>query len=153
MLQHLNCRHNRQPLSTSHVCESTHPSPCEHHQDMLRCMARGWQAWLRYQSSAARAKRATSRALAIIAAHASSRRHSSAKRRRAAFFSGPIFLRAVFNGEWAVLSSTLPSCLVRLHPCDAAARREPSRRLYCISRKKQRSTVGKDYLPVRRVSG
>ena len=78
-------RHTRQPLSSLHVCESTHLSPCEHRQDMLRYMARGWQAWLRYQSSAARAKRATSRALAIIAAHASSRRHLSAKPRRAAF--------------------------------------------------------------------
>ena len=150
MLQHLNCRHNRQPLSSSHVCESTHPSPCEHHQDMLRCMARGWQAWLRYQSSAARAKRATSRALAIIAAHASSRRHSSAKRRRAAFFSGCIFSHGIFNGD-----RDLPCCGPRCYSRLRVVRRRGSARAFAASKlhfsEKLRSAVGKVYPPVQRV--
>ena len=143
-------RHTRQPLSSLHICASTHPSTCEHQHDTLRCMARGWQAWLRYQWNAARAKRETSRALAIVAAHASSRRLSSAKRRRTAFFSGPICLRAVFNGEWAVLWYTplLPSTAASVR-CRGSARAFAASLLHLSE--KQRSTVGKDHLPVQRV--
>ena len=63
-------RHTCQPLSSLHVCESTQPSPREHQHNMPRCMARGWQAWLRHRWSAARAKRVTLRALATPAATA-----------------------------------------------------------------------------------
>ena len=97
--QRLIRRHTRQPLSSLHMQAHTraHVSINIQH-DMLRCMAKGWHAWHRYQKRAARAKRATSRAHCIISAHAPSRRHSPAKRRRAQFFSRStaIFLRAVF---------------------------------------------------------
>ena len=55
-LQRLIRRHTRQPLSSLHICASTHPSTCEHQHDMLRCMAKGWHAWHRYQRRAARAR-------------------------------------------------------------------------------------------------
>ena len=74
-------------------------APCEHHHDMLRCMAKGWHAWHRYQRRAARAKRASPRIATMIVACGLVSELSPAKRRCAQFFSASIFLRAVFNGQ------------------------------------------------------
>ena len=113
-------------------------------------MAKGWQAWHRYQRRAARAKRATSRAHCIISAHAPSRRRSPAKRRRAQFFSGSIFLHAVFNGD-----RDLPCCGPRCYSGLRAVRCRGSARAFAASllhlSEKQRFAVGKVYLPVQRV--
>ena len=47
----------------------------------------------------ARTKRATSRALAIIAAHVFAKLLCTCRRRRAAFVSSAIFLHGIFNGQ------------------------------------------------------
>ena len=73
----------RQPLLSSHICASTRPSTCDHRHEMLRCMAKGWHAWHRYQRRAARAKRATSRSLVIT-----SRRLCSISRKSSEIRSG-----------------------------------------------------------------
>ena len=150
MLQPLLRRQTRHPLLSSHICESTRPSTCEHHHDMLRCMAKGWHAWHRYQWSATRAKRRPSRSCPMIAGHGSGSQHSCAKRRHAAFFSGSIFLRAVFNAEWAVLWYTplLPSTATSVR-CRGSARAFAASKLHLSE--KLRSAVGKVYLPVQRV--
>ena len=151
MLQPLICRHARQPLSSLHICASTHPSTCEHQHDMLRCMAKGWHAWHRYQWSATRAKRRPSRSCPMIAGHGSGSQHSCAKRSHAAFFSGSIFLRAVFNGDRDV-----PCCGPRCYSGLRAVRCRGSARAFAASKlhlsEKLRSAVGKVYLPVQRVA-
>ena len=153
MQQPLIRRHTRQPLLSSHICASTRPSTCEHHHDMLRCMAKGWHAWHRYQWSATRAKRRLSRSCPMIAGHGSGSQHSCAKRSHAAFFSGSIFLRAVFNGDRDVpCCVAVPVAIAGCVPCDAAARREPSRRLSSMSRKSLDPQWAKFYLPVQRVN-
>ena len=150
MQQPLIRRHTRQPLLSSHICASTRPSTCEHQHDMLRCMAKGWHAWYRYQWSATRAKRRPSRSCPMIAGHGSGSQHSCAKRRHAAFFSGSIFLRAVFNGDRDV-----PCCGPRCYSGLRAVRCRGSARAFAACKlhlsEKLTSAVGKVYLPVQRV--
>ena len=86
----------------------------------------------------------------MIAGHGSGSQHSCAKRRHAAFFSGSIFLRAVFNGD-----RDLPCCGPRCYSGLRAVRCRGSARAFAASllhlSEKQRSAVGKVYLPVQRV--
>ena len=150
MLQPLLRRQTRHPLLSSHICESTHPSTCEHHHDMLRCMAKGWHAWHRYQRRAARPKRASPRIATMIVACGFVSELSPAKRRRAQFFSGSIFLRAVFNAD-----RLLPCCGPRCYSGLRAVRCRGTARAFAASKlhlsEKLRSAVGKVYLPVQRV--
>ena len=74
-------------------------STCEHHQDMLRCKARGWHAWLRYQQSAARAKRGPSRTSPMIAVHGLGTPAQTRKGRLTQFFNGSIFSHGCFDGD------------------------------------------------------
>ena len=138
MLQHLIRRQTRHPLLSSHICESTRPSTCEHHHDMLRCMAKGWHAWHRYQRRAARPKRASPRIATMIVACGLVSELSPAKRGHAQFFSGCIFSHGIFNGD-----RDLPCCGPRCYSGLCAVRcrglaRAFARSVCCFSRKSKR---------------
>ena len=150
MLQPLIRRHTRQPLSSLHICASTHPSTCEHQHDMLRCMAKGWHAWHRYHRRAARAKRRPSRSSPIIAAHGLGTPAQKRKARHTQFFNGSIFLHGTFDGDQRTLWRA-PRCTsgMRAVRCRGAARAFGQRLL--VLSEKQTLTRDNVYLPVQRV--
>ena len=150
MLQPLIRRHTRQPLSSLHICASTHPSTCEHQHDMLRCMAKGWHAWHRYHRRAARAKRRPSRSSPIIAAHGLGTPAQKRKAGHTQFLNGSIFSHGCFDGEW-----DSPSCSPECISGACGMRRPGTAHAFARTKlhlsEKLSSPVGFVYLPVQRV--
>ena len=138
MQQPLIRRHTRQPLLSSHICASTHPSTCEHHHDMLRCMAKGWhKAGMRGTDTKGEQREQRERRRARW----SSLPHTCGKARQSLVAEGPSKSERVkrLRSRLGVCTSQLVRAVHTLLrscvACDAAARREPSRRLSSMSRK------------------